>query len=133
MTSNQESVSDRRNSMDRFMKLVPPAVGGVVMVVMMTIVDAQRDGLVQASEWVQVVIQGATVAIVWATANVPQFDKAKSFVAAVMVVLNLLVSYITDGVSGTEWINLAIAFLGAVGVYAVPNAPLRSAPVRGTL
>lgn len=117
----------------KYFKLLPPVLGGVAMVVLMAVVDARSDGAVAASEIVQVVIQGATVLVVWATANVPEFDKAKTFVAGVMVVLNLLTSYITGGISDTEWMNLAIAFLSAVGVFAVPNTPARTSAERGTL
>jgi hypothetical protein len=75
---------------------------------------------VSASEWVLVVIALAGTINVWATANVPAFAKAKTLVGAVFLVLNLLVSYITGGISGDEWMLLVIQFLGALGIAVAP-------------
>jgi hypothetical protein len=73
------------------------------------------------SEWVSVVIALFTTANVWLTANIPAFSKAKTVVAAVGLVLNLLVSAIVGGITGDEWMFLAIQFLGALGVAAAPS------------
>jgi hypothetical protein len=75
---------------------------------------------VSASEWVLVVIAVAGTVNVWATANVPAFAKAKTLVGAIFLVLNLLVGFITGGISGDEWMLLAIQFLGALGLAIAP-------------
>ncbi len=55
--------------------------------------------------------------------NVAGAAYTKAVLAALMAALTLAVNLIDGGLSGTEWLQLLIAALGAVGVYAVPNAP----------
>lgn len=100
-----------------YLKLIVALVGAVVM----SVASFATDNHVSTDEWIQVAIAGATALGVWAAANVPQFTWAKTFVAVLLAVLNLLVSYITDGISTSEWLNLAVAALTAAGVYAVAN------------
>lgn len=100
-----------------YLKLIVALVGAVVM----SVASFATDNTVTTEEWIQVAIAGATALGVWAAANVPQFTWAKTFVVVVLAVLNLLVSYITDGISTAEWLNLAVAALTAAGVYATPN------------
>jgi hypothetical protein len=50
-------------------------------------------------------------------------EYAKTIVAVVMAALVALQTALTDGgVSGQEWITIALAALGALGVLVVPNA-----------
>lgn len=50
-------------------------------------------------------------------------EYAKTIVAVVMAALVALQTALTDGgVSSQEWITIALAGLGALGVLAVPNA-----------
>jgi hypothetical protein len=50
-------------------------------------------------------------------------EYAKTIVAVVMAALVALQTALTDGgVSSQEWITIALAALGAIGVLAVPNA-----------
>jgi hypothetical protein len=37
--------------------------------------------------------------------------------------LGVAASLAPDGLSSSDWITIALAFLGAVGVYSVPNRP----------
>lgn len=47
---------------------------------------------------------------------------AKGIVAVLIAGLTVLASAITDNViTPSEWVNIALACVGAVGVYAVPN------------
>jgi hypothetical protein len=85
------------------------------------------------SEWVSVVIALFTTANVWFAANVPAFSKAKTLVAAVGLVLNLLVSAIVGGVTGDEWMMLGIQFLGALGVAAAPSISVLGRTPSGTV
>ena len=78
-------------------------------------------GGITTDEWIQIAIAATTAAGVWAAANVPQFTWAKTFIAVLLAVLSLLVSYITDGISAAEWWNLLVAALTAAGVYALSN------------
>jgi hypothetical protein len=54
-----------------------------------------------------------------------------AIVAAVAVVVNAAIS---DGnISGSEWLQIAFAALGAVGVYAIPNRPPIGEPKRADI
>lgn len=55
--------------------------------------------------------------------NAPHGPVAKAVVAVLMAVLTLAVNLISDGISVSEWLQLAVAGLGAVGVYGVSNVP----------
>lgn len=71
-------------------------------------------------EWVNIAIAGTTAAAVFAAPNVPGARYTKSVLAVLGAVLMLLTSVITDGIAATEWLQLLLAALGALGVYAVP-------------
>jgi hypothetical protein len=98
---------------------------------LVTLISVLTDGHVTATEWTQVGIAVATGAGVWIAANVPTFTWAKTAVAVVLGVLSLLTSYVTDGISGAEWLNLALVALTAAGVYVVPNSSRAPAGVTG--
>lgn len=44
------------------------------------------------------------------------------FLVAIATVIAELVVVVQDGLTTQEWLLLALSFLGALGVYAVPNA-----------
>lgn len=53
----------------------------------------------------------------------------KSFVAVLVAGLTVLASAITDDkVTNAEWVNIALAVVGALGVYALPNRPPAGEP-----
>lgn len=113
----------------KYIALLWPLLGGIVMAGLQGYESVSGDG-VDASEWVTIVIQVFTLVVVWAAANVPGFVKAKAWVAAAMLVLNLLVSAIVGGLTSTEVAMLVVAFLGAVGVFVTPGpvATVRRVP-----
>jgi hypothetical protein len=78
------------------------------------------DDNVTPSEWIAVVIAVMGAVNVWASANVPAFSKAKTFVAALFVVAQLVQTAITGGITADEWMLIVIQFLGALGVAAAP-------------
>lgn len=100
------------------MKFMWPLVGLIVMAVLTAFQDAFTDQHVDAQEWVQVSIGAVMAFNVWATANLPQYANMKNLVAAVLVTLQALYTFIIGGVDTPELINLAITFLAAVGVMA---------------
>ena len=79
------------------------------------------DSVISPNEWVNVAIAGVGAAAVFAAPNVPGAAYTKSVLAVLAAGLTVLASVIIGGVSPAEWIQIAIAALGAVGVYAVPN------------
>lgn len=91
------------------------------MAVLTTIQQVNADDHITASEWVMVGLQALMAFNVWATANLPQYEKMKTYVAAAVVALQLLVGFITDGLSTNEIINLVIAVLAALGVAITPQ------------
>ncbi|MGA8113180.1 MAG: hypothetical protein WCA46_05930 [Actinocatenispora sp.] len=113
--------------MSKYLKFLVAVAAAVATV----LVSALSDGHVSTVEWIQVAISVTTAVGVWATANVPTLTWAKAAVAAVLTVLNLLVTYISGGVTGPEWLNIGLAVLGTLGVYAVPNKGAPSYKVSG--
>jgi hypothetical protein len=84
------------------------------------------DQVIDAVEWVNIAIAGTTAAAVFAAPNVPGAQFTKSVLAVLGAVLMLLTSHIVGGITATEWMQLLLAALGALGVYAAPYAPLAS-------
>lgn len=81
------------------------------------------DGVISAAEWVNVAILGVGAAGVFAAPNVPGAAYTKSILAVLTAVLTVLASVIVGGVGTVEVIQMILAGLGALGVYAVPNKP----------
>lgn len=88
------------------------------------------DGNVDTSEWLQVGVALATAASVWVAANVPDLTWAKTAIAVIGGGLSAATAAITDGISPAEWVNIVLAALAVVFVWAVPNAPR---PVTGVV
>lgn len=103
----------------RYLKFIAAVVGAILM----TLSSAVTDGHVDKYEWVQVAIAVTTAIGVWMVANLPSFTYGKTLIAAVLVLLNGIVADLTSGISASEWLNLAIAVLTALGVMVVPNRP----------
>lgn len=79
------------------------------------------DNLISPVEWINVSILGVGALAVFAAPNVPGARVTKAVLAVLSAVLVLLVNLIVDGVTVSEWLQLGVAALGALGVYAVPN------------
>lgn len=107
--------------MNKYAKLWAPIIGGILMAILSAYANFDDDEGITSSEWIQIAIQGLSVFIVWATSNLPEWPKMKVLVMAIMAVLNLLVTTVIGGLSTSEILNLAIAFLSALGVYIIPN------------
>lgn len=104
----------------KYGKSLAMLLGTLAMAVFGAYREYATDGI-SPSEWVLVVIAAFTVVNVWLAANLANFaEKTKTLVAAIGLVLNLLVSLITGGITGDEWILLLLQFLGALGVAGSP-------------
>jgi hypothetical protein len=99
------------------------AVAMVVATILVALVPALAgDNAIDAQEWINVAIVGVGAAAVFAGPNVPGAKYTKLILAALSAVLVLLVSFISDNnISTSEVLQLVVAALGALGVYAVPN------------
>jgi hypothetical protein len=75
------------------------------------------------SDWVNVAIIGLGAVAVLGAGNLPAgvWKYTKTLVSAATAVAVLLQSAITDGISSAEWLQLALAALGALGVVAAPG------------
>lgn len=79
------------------------------------------DGAVDTVEWVNVAILAAGALAVFTAPNVPGARITKAVLAVITAVLTLAVNLIAGGLTITEWLQLGMAALAALGVYAVPN------------
>lgn len=48
---------------------------------------------------------------------------ASKFYTALAAALGVAASVAADGLSSADWFTIALGFLGALGVYHVPNRP----------
>jgi hypothetical protein len=100
-------------------KLIGPVLGLIAMAVLTTIQDALTDQRIDSQEWVLVGLSVLMAFNVWATANLPQYQSMKSYVAAAIAVSGALHGFIVGGVDTPEIINMIILGLSALGVMAV--------------
>lgn len=102
-------------------KLLWPILGTIVMAVFTTLQEAMTDNRIDSQEWVLVGLGVLMAFNVWATANLPQYTKMKTWVSAAIVVAGALHTFIVGGVSMQELVNMIVLFLSAVGVAATPQ------------
>lgn len=81
------------------------------------------DNAISNPEWVNIAIAAVGALAVFAAPNVPGAAYTKSILAVLAAGLAVAASAIIGGITTTEWIQIALAALGALGVYAVPNKP----------
>lgn len=93
------------------------------MAILTVFQEASQDNHITAQEWVQVILGALMAFNVWATANLPGYDKMKTYVSAAIVVVGALYTYIVGGVSTGEIINMGVLLLAALGV-AVTRQPV---------
>lgn len=102
------------------LKRFGPAIVALAFAVLTAIAAAWTDGRVDGAEWVQIAIQGTTVAGVWLVPAVPGWPHAKTAIAMVLAVENAAIAAVVGGISGQEWVGLAIAGLGVIAVRLTP-------------
>jgi len=106
--------------------LVVAVIGVIAMALLTTVQNAlTNDGLIDSQEMVQLGIQGVGAANVYLAANLPGYEKAKFYVMALIAGAQVL--YTAVGISSgsgssvdtTEWVNMGITILTALGVLAI--------------
>lgn len=102
-------------------KVLWPILGVILMSVFTTVQEAMTDNHIDSQEWVLVGLGVLMAFNVWATANLPQYTKMKTYVAAAITVAGALYTFIVGGVSMQEWVNLIVLALSALGVAATPQ------------
>lgn len=103
------------------------AAAAVLATVMSVVVASLAgDAAVSSVEWVNVAIAGVGAAAVFAAPNVPGSRYTKAIIAVLTAVLTLLADLLLVGSLGTsEWLQLGVIALGALGVYAAPSSGTR--------
>jgi uncharacterized membrane protein YqaE (UPF0057 family) len=104
------------------------ALSQVLATVLATVLAATVGGGLDTTGWINVVLAGigaVSVALV-PNLNVGVAKYSKSLITVLTVVLPILAVSLPGGLDSAEVIQLVLAGLGALGVYALP-APLHTA------
>lgn len=102
------------------MKKYAPAIVAILFAALTAAAAALTDGRVDQVEWVQIAIQGTTVAGVWLVPAIPAWPNLKTGIAVVLAMENGLIAVITDGLTTAEIVNLVLAGLGVVALRLTP-------------
>ncbi|SRR6266540_1992663 len=94
----------------------------VLMTVVSAIVAALTDDKVSTAEWINVAIIGFGAAQVFTAANIPGAKYTKFSLALLTAAATALVSFLSNGVTVAEWLQVAVAAAAAVGVAAAPRS-----------
>lgn len=92
-----------------------------VLATVLVAVSSSLSGGITSAEWVGVAIAATGAVAVFAAPNVPGAKYTKSILAVLTAALAFISTTISDGLSGSDWLQVAILGLGAVGVYAFKN------------
>jgi hypothetical protein len=105
------------------------SIAAVLTAILAAVIPAlYTDGPLGWAGWVNVVILACGAVHVYNSANLPgSWDYAKLIAAVVSAAAVALSSALSDGVTRGEWIQVAIAALGALVVWRVPNAAAETA------
>lgn len=76
---------------------------------------------IDITEWVNVAIAAVGAFQVWWVANVNGAPYVKAGIAATTAGLIALQSYIVGGITTSDWVQIALAVVGALGVVAFKN------------
>ena len=94
------------------------------------LVTALSDNVLSGEEILNLVVVVLGAIGVYAVPNIPEsFAKyAKTGVAFLTAGVIAALSFYTDGIVATEWLQIVLAAFAAVGVYIVPNGPSQTGP-----
>jgi hypothetical protein len=106
-------------NMQKYAKFIAIVIATVISGIVAALAG---DSIISPTEWVNIAILGVGALGVFAAPNVPGSAYTKSILAVLAAVLTVLASAIVGGITTTEWLQIALAGLGALGVYAIPNA-----------
>lgn len=95
----------------------------IAATIIAAIIAALSDDRIDFVEWLNVGVLGLGAVGVLGAGNLPAgvWAYMKSYVAAASAALVLWQSLASGGMTAGEWMQLAVAALGAVGVYAIPG------------
>lgn len=102
--------------MSKYARFIAIVIATVLSAVSAALVG---DSIISPQEWVNVAILGVGALGVFAAPNVPGAEYTKTILAVLAAGLTVLATVIVGGVGTAELIQIAIAGLGAIGVFAV--------------
>ena len=94
----------------------------VVATVLAAIVPALSAGPLDMLGWFNVIALASGALMVINAENTPGWGYAKTIAAVVSAAAVALMSFWSDGMTSAEWMQVALAVAGALGVYAIPNS-----------
>lgn len=105
------------------MKLYAKSLLYVLLAVAGVLVTALSDDTVTTSELVNLAVIGVGAVGVYLVPNLPTgvAQYGKTAVAFVTAALVAVLSFLSDGITPSEWLQIAIAAFAGIGVYIVPN------------
>lgn len=109
------------------MKLYAKSLLYVLLAIAGVLVTALTDNVVTTPELVNVGIIGVGAVGIYVVPNAPEGAARfmKTAVAFVVAALVALASFLTDGITTSEWLQIAVAAFAGIGVYIIPNEPTR--------
>lgn len=105
----------------KYAKLIAQILGTVFIAVATAIVGAATDGNVGSGEWFNVVTLGLTAIPLVAIPNTAWQGYAKTIISAFGAAIVVMASVFSGGMSPTEWLQVALAFATALGVWRFTN------------
>lgn len=104
------------------------AIVYIALAVVGVLVTALTDDVVTMPELVNIAIIGVGAVATYLVPNLPEgpggfLKAAVAFVAAALVALQ---SFLTDGITTAEWLQIAVAAFAGIGVYIIPNEPVQT-------
>jgi len=97
----------------------------IVLAAVTFLVTALSDDVLDLNEKINLGIVVVTAIGVYGIPNFPEnvAKYLKTGVAFVSAALISALSFLSDGISTTEWLQIGIAALAAIGVFIIPNEP----------
>lgn len=104
----------------------------IALAVVGILVTALADDRLTIDELINVAIIGVGAITVYLVPNLPAGVGRYTKVIVTFVVAGLvaLQSFLTDGITTTEWLQIAVAAFAGIGVYIIPNEPATAAANR---
>jgi hypothetical protein len=100
----------------------------IALAVVGVLVTALADDVLTVDELVNVAIIGVGAITVYLVPNLPEGPGRYAKVTVTFIVAGLvaLQSFLTGGITTTEWLQIAVAAFAGIGVYVIPNEPKRN-------
>ncbi|WP_439593877.1 hypothetical protein [Microbacterium sp.] len=100
----------------------------IALAVVGILITALADEVVSIDELVNIAIVGVGAITVYLVPNLPSGVGAYAKVIVTFIVAGLvaLQSFLTGGITTTEWLQVAVAAFAGIGVYVIPNEPKKN-------